>query len=60
MDKISENEYVEDNDENNRKEEVADFNGSEKRNKDITMDKTQHSLLTAEIPTLQCHLKVHS
>ena len=52
MDKISENEYVEDDDENNRKEEVADFNGSGKRNKDITMDKTQHSLLTAEIPTL--------
>ena len=60
MDKISENEYVEDDDENNRKEEVADFNGSGKRNNDITMDKTQHSLLTAEIPTLQCHLKVHS
>ena len=60
MDKISENEYAEDDDENNRKEEVADFNGSGKRNKDITMDKTQHSLLMAEIPTLQCHLKVHS
>lgn len=60
MDKISENEYVEDDDENNRKEEVADFNGSGKRNKDITMDKTQHSLLMTEIPTLQCHLKVLS
>ena len=52
MDKISENEYVEDDDENNHKKEVVDFNGSGKRNKDITMDKTKNSLLMAEIPTL--------
>ena len=60
MDKISENEYVEDDNENNHKEEVADFKGTGKRNKEITMGKTKISLLMAEMPTLQCHLKVNS